>query len=302
VRAAASPASNSVNSRLGYRLLLAFSALLFSTGGAAFKAASLTGWQAASFRSLVAAVVLLAVIPGTRRGWHPRMIPIALAYAATLVLFALANRLTTSANAIFLQSTAPIYVLLIAPWLLKEPVRRHDIVYILCVGAGLGIFALGHDPAVATAPNPPLGNVLGLASGVTYAAMLAGLRWLGRGGQGDAALATVAAGNVAAFLIALPMALPVSHVSAADAAVILYLGAIQIGLAYWCLTKGISHVPAFEATTMLQVEPAMNPVWTWLIHGERPNAWAVAGGVVIVTATLVNTWLQSRPSANGVRH
>jgi DME family drug/metabolite transporter len=107
----------------------------------------------------------------------------------------------------------------------------------------------------------------------------------------------VAAGNVAAFLIALPMALPVSEASPRDALVILYLGAVQVGLAYWCLTKAISHVPAFEATTMLQVEPAMNPVWTWLLHGERPNNWAIAGGAVIVTATLWNTWYHSRRSA-----
>src|SRR5690242_15924115 len=166
------------------------------------------------------------------------MIPIALAYAATLVLFALANRLTTSANAIFLQSTAPIYVLLIGPWLLKERIRRGDIIYILCVGAGMAIFAVGRDRAVSTAPDPPLGNALALASGLTYAAMLAGLRWLGRGKRADAALATVAAGNVAAFLIALPMAFPVTRFSAADGLVILYLGAIQIGLAYWCLTLG----------------------------------------------------------------
>jgi len=283
-----------VDSPVRYRLLLAFAALLFSTGGAAFKAASLTGWQVGSFRSLVAAVVLLTVIPGARRGWNWRMLPITLAYSATLILFALANRLTTSANAIFLQSTAPIYVLLLGPWLLKERIRRHDVLYILCMGAGLGLFALGHDQAVTTAPNPPLGNAIALASGVTYAAMLTGLRWLGRQKQSDAALATVAAGNVAAFLIALPMALPVTQAHAADALVVLYLGAIQIGLAYWCLTKGISRVPAFEATTMLQVEPAMNPVWTWLLHGERPNAWAIAGGAVIVTATLVNTWYQSR--------
>jgi drug/metabolite transporter (DMT)-like permease len=84
--------------------------------------------------------------------------------------------------------------------------------------------------------------------------------------------------------------------------VILYLGAIQIGLAYWCLTKGISRVPAFEATTMLQVEPAMNPVWTWLLHGERPNTWAMAGGGLIIAATLVNTWMQSRRSMAVVRN
>lgn len=284
-----------MNSPLRYRLLLAFAALLFSTGGAAFKLAHLSGWQVASFRSLVAALVLLIAIPGTRRGWSLRMLPIALAYAATLVLFALANRLTTSANAIFLQSTAPIYVLLIGPYLLKEPVRRADVVYILFVGIGMATFAIGRDRIVSTAPNPPLGNALALASGVTYAAMLAGLRWLGRQKEAGAALATVAAGNVAAFLIALPMALPISRVEPTDALVVLYLGAIQIGLAYWCLTHGISRVPAFEATTMLQVEPAMNPVWTWLVHGERPNPWAIAGGVIIVASTLVNAWYQSRP-------
>ncbi|MBS1858815.1 MAG: DMT family transporter [Acidobacteria bacterium] len=286
-----------MESSVRHRLLLASAALLFSTGGAALKAATLTGWQVAGFRSLVAAVVLLAVLPGTRRGWNWRMAPVVLAYAATLVLFALANRLTTSANAIFLQATAPIYVLLLGPLILKERVHRDDIVFILCMGAGLGLFATGHDRAVATAPNPPLGNVLALGSGVAYAAMLTGLRWLSRQKQGDLALATVAEGNLAAFLIALPMALPVTHISAADAAVVLYLGAAQIGLAYWCLTRGISGVPAFEATTILQLEPAMNPVWTWLFHAERPNTWALAGGVVIVAATVVNTWVKSRRTA-----
>jgi DME family drug/metabolite transporter len=286
-----------LQSALRHRLLLAFAALLFSTGGAAFKAASLTGWQLASLRSLVAALVLMLAIPAARRGWRWSMAPVAAAYAGTLVLFALANRLTTSANAIYLQSTAPIYVLLLGPWLLHERVRRTDVFYIVLVGAGLGLFALGRDTAVATAPNPPLGNLLALASGVTYALMLAGLRWFGRHGESGDAISTVAAGNLMAFAIALPMALPVSHARPADALVILYLGAIQVGLAYWCLTTAIRHVPAFEATTMLQVEPAMNPVWTWLLHGEKPNVWAVAGGAVIMGATIWNTWLQSRRGA-----
>jgi drug/metabolite transporter (DMT)-like permease len=277
-----------------YRLLLASAALLFSTGGAVFKAASITGWQAASFRSLIAAIVLLAAIPSARRGWTLATAPVALAYAATLVLFALANRLTTSANAIFLQSTAPLYMLLLGPWLLREPIRRNDLLYMLAIAAGLVLFSRGRDAVVVTAPNPPLGNALALASGVTYALMLAGLRWLGRGKQGDTALATVAAGNLIAFGIALPFALPVSHFAPRDAMVVLYLGAVQVGLAYWCLTTGIRHVPVFEATTLLQVEPAMNPVWTWLFHRETPNAWAIAAGLVIITATLVNTWVSAK--------
>ena len=78
---------------------------------------------------------------------------------------------------------------------------------------------------------------------------------------------------------------------------ILYLGVFQIGLAYWFLTRAIRHVPAFEATTMLQLEPATSPFWTWLLHRERPTAWAMAGGVIILSATLVNTWRNRRMAA-----
>ena len=235
------------------RLLLVSAALLFSTGGAAIKAASLTGWQVASFRSGLAALVLLAALPSARRWFRWRMLPVAAAYAATLILFVLASRLTTSANAIFLQATAPLYVLLLGPFLLREPIRRADLFYILAVGAGLALFFAGRDTVAATAPDPPRGNLLALASGVTYALMLVGLRWHGRQGGEDSGIATVVAGNLIAFLAALPMALPLHAFAARDAAVILYLGAAQVGLAYWCLTRAIRRVPAFEATTMLQL-------------------------------------------------
>lgn len=272
------------------RLEIAAAAILFSTGGAAVKAATLTGWQVASFRSGVAAIVLLAALPAARRGWNWRMLPVAAAYAATLILFVLANRLTTAANAIFLQATAPLYVLLLGPWLLHERVRRSDIFYISAVALGLALFFVGRDTAVATASDPPRGNLLALASGVTYALMLAGLRWQGKHGEPDAGLKTALSGNVLACLLALPAALPVRSWNAADALVILYLGVFQVGLAYWCLTRAIRHVPAFEATTMLQLEPAMSPFWTWLVHREIPSTWAMAGGMLIVSATLVNTW------------
>lgn len=277
--------------------MIVAAALLFSTGGAAIKAATLTGWQVASFRSGLAAFVLLAMVPGARRGWTWRMFPVAIAYTATLILFVLANRLTTSANAIVLQATAPVYLLLLGPWLLHEPVPRSGVFYIAAVALGLGLFFLGRDAAVATAPDPPRGNLLALASGITYALMLAGLRSQGKSRDPDSGLKTAAAGNVLAFFIALPAALPVRAFSAADAAVILYLGCLQVGLAYWFLTHALRHVAAFEATTMLQLEPAMSPVWTWLVHRERPTSWAMAGGVVIISATLLNTWRNRRIAA-----
>jgi len=279
---------------LRHRALVLAAALLFSTGGAAIKWAGLTGWQIASGRSAVAAIALYLVMPEARRAWSWRLVPVAAAYAATLVTFALANRLTTSADAIFLQATAPLYILLLGPWLLKERVTRADVVYMAVVLAGMAVFFLGSESAVATAPDPPKGNILAAASGVCFALVVVGLRWLSRGGKQDAGVATVALGNVLAALSTLPMALPCATLAGRDIAILLYLGVVQIGLAYLCLTRGIGHVPAVESGTLLMLEPAMNPVWTWMVHGERPGGWALAGGMVIIFSTLVNTWRQSR--------
>jgi drug/metabolite transporter, DME family len=275
-----------------HRLLLAAAAILFSTGGAAIKATHLTTWQIASFRSGIAALVILAALPESRRGWSWRIAPVAIAYAATLILFVVANRLTTAANAIFLQSTAPLFILLLAPLVLHEKIGRGDVVYMLVVLAGVTLFFVGSEAAIATAPDPKRGNAIALASGLTYAFMLIGLRWLGRRGEGSAALAATTLGNLLAFVCVLPMALPVATAGASDIGVLLYLGVIQVGLAYVLLTRGIRHVPAVEATTLLMLEPAMNPFWSWLVHGERPEVLPLTGGAIILAASAINTWLR----------
>jgi drug/metabolite transporter, DME family len=277
-------------SPLRYRLLVIAAAALFSTGGAAIKAASLGGWQIASFRSGIAALFLLAAVPESRRGWRWPMVPVAACYAATLICFVLANRLTTAANAIFLQSAAPLYVLLLGPVLLGEAVHRRDVAFVAAIVCGIACFFAGSPAAVLTAPDPRRGDLFAVASGVFYAFMLTGLRWLSRKGTGGAAIATVAMGNVIACIAALPLALPASSITTPDLAVLVYLGTVQIGVAYLCLTRGIRHVPAVAATTLLMAEPALNPVWTWLVHGEAPGAWGLAGGALILSATLWNTW------------
>jgi drug/metabolite transporter (DMT)-like permease len=266
------------------RLQLVFAALLFSTGGAAIKASTLTGWQVASFRSGVAAFTLLLLVPATRRGWGWKPALVGTTYAATLILFVIANKLTTSANAIFLQATSPLYLLLLGPLFLREPVRRRDLLVVAAVLAGLVLFFVGNEAPVVTAPNPARGNILALASGLSFAVTIAGLRWLSRG-SADAGLATVALGNLIAFVWGLPFALPVVSATGVDWMVILYLGAIQIGLAYACLTRGLRRVPALEASLLLMVEPVLNPVWAWLVHGERPSHWALLGGALIIGAT-----------------
>lgn len=264
-------------------------ALLFSTGGAAIKSLTLTGWQTASLRSLVAGLVLFAVLPEARKGLSPGVVPAGCAYAATLVLFVLANKLTTSANAIFLQSTAPAFMLFLAPVILKERIGRREIIYSITLLAGMLLLFRGESSPAATAPDEASGNWLALGSGFTYAITLIALR---RGAsRTGTAISVVAAGNLIAFVACAPMAFPIVRWQASDVWLILFLGLCQIGLAYGLLTRGMRRVPAFESATLLLAEPVMNPVVTWWALGERPSLWALGGGAVILVSTIVKTWL-----------
>jgi drug/metabolite transporter (DMT)-like permease len=278
------------------RLRLAGAAVLFSTGGAAIKAAQFTSWQVASLRSGTAALALLLLLPAARRGWSWRAVLVGVAYAVTLTLFVLANKLTTSANTIFLQSTAPLYLLLLGPWLLRESVRPRDLGVMLAVAVGLLFFFLGAERPVATAPDPVRGNILAALSGVAWAFTVVGLRWLGtveRQGGGSG-LAAVVIGNLLAFAGCLPYALPLGVHPARDWLTILYLGVFQIGLAYILVTSALRQLRAFEASMILLIEPALNPLWAWAVHGEVPGPWAFAGGAMILGATTLKTWLDTR--------
>jgi DME family drug/metabolite transporter len=272
------------------RLLVLAAAVLFSSGGAAIKSTSLTAWQVASFRSAIAAVAILCMLRDARRLPDRATWLVGAVYAATMVLFVVANKLTTAANAIYLQGTAPLYILLVAPLFLREPVRRADLVFMGALALGLGAFFMGQDVATGTAPNPALGNLAALASGLTWAGTVMGLRWLGR--RSDDPRATqpsLVAGNLIAAGAALPLALPVTTFSTSDFFILLFLGVFQIGLAYVCLSSGIGGVPALEASLLLLLEPVLNPVWAWLVHGEMPTGWALLGGAIIMAATTVRT-------------
>jgi drug/metabolite transporter (DMT)-like permease len=283
--------ANTTESKTRNRLLLFAAAFLFSTGGAAIKACSLEAWQIAGFRAGIAAVTLSALMPEARCRWKLRTWLIGASYAATLILFALANKLTTSANTIFLQSTAPLYLLLLGPFVLHEAIHRIDILVISAVATGACLLLLGSQAIAATAPHPAQGNLLAAGSGITWALTLTGLRWAGKHSTGaDSPATIVVAGNCIAFAACFPFALPMGHVRARDAVILLYLGVFQIGVAYFALSRSIRYVPGLEAATLLLVEPVFNPIWSWLIQDERPSGLALLGGCVIILATIAGTW------------
>jgi drug/metabolite transporter (DMT)-like permease len=270
-------------------------AVLFSTGGMAIKACALSGWQVACFRSGLGALTLLVLIPGARRSWSPRTLLVGVAYAATLCLYVLSNKLTTASNTIFLQSTAPLYLLLVSPLLLKEPIRGRELLFLAAMALGLSLFFWGREAPQTTAPDPALGNVLAAVSGLTWALTVAGLRWLARtegrvgGSPAGAAAGAAVAGNLLVCLVCLPLALPVEGAATADWLWVGYLGVVQIGLAYVFMTKSVRRVPALEGALLLLLEPVLNTLWAWLAHGEVPGTWSRLGAATILAATLVHT-------------
>ena len=268
------------------RLEVLVTALLFSTGGAVIKSVSMSGWQVAGFRSAIAAAFLFLALPSARRGWTWRTLAVGGAYSGALISYVLANKLTTAASTIFLYSTAPLYILILGPLVLREPVRRRDLMVMGALAVGMSLFFLDVDAVTASAPRPLAGNLLAALGGFFWALVVVGLRWLGREqfpAQGGS-VAAVVAGNLIAALVCLPMALPVISSTATDWWLITYLGVIQVGVAYVVFTRALGRLPALEVSLLLLIEPVLNPLWAWLVHGETPGLGARLGGLLILVA------------------
>jgi drug/metabolite transporter (DMT)-like permease len=272
---------------LASRLAILAAAVLWSTGGAAIKLCNLSAWQIAGGRSLVAGVFLFLALRDARRRPDRITLAVALAYAGTVVLFVLANKLTTSANAIFLQDTAPGWVLLLSPWLLRELPTRGAVLSLPVYGVGLALFFLDE-----LSPGQAAGNVVALASGVSFALCIVGLRRVGE--RGPAALVW---GNAIGFVATAPLWISGPAPAPMDLALVAYLGIFQLGLAYLLFARGLLRTPAVEASLLALLEPVLNPIWAYLFAGETPGPWALAGGAIILAATAWRTlqpWAASR--------
>ncbi len=267
-------------------------AILFSTGGAAIKWCGFAAWQLAAFRAAFALIAILILLPDARRGWTWRTAIVGFSYAATTLLYVQANKHTTAASAIFLQSTSPLFILLLAPLLLGEYATRRDIAQMAAMAVGLGLFFLGSDRPSTTAPNPALGNTLAAICAVTWALAVIGYRWLAARGASVAGAA--ACGNLMASLFALIMAQPLVAGRPVDWAVVAFLGICQLGIPYLFLASAVPRLRALEVALFLLIEPVLNPIWAWLVHGERPGPATLVGGTLILGATAARVIVDAR--------
>ena len=284
--------------------------LLWSTGGLFIKLTSLDAYQVTFFRSLFAAVTVLIITRKDGLRINAFGVMCTLIYSTLLFLFVWATKHTTAANAIFLQYTAPIYILILAPFVIGEKFHLRDLVTVIFCIAGMSLFFVGDLTIGETR-----GNIAALGSGIflgLYIMLLKHPRFEGRQETRDkrrelsdaglpspvtrlpSPISTVIYGNFLLAVVTLPngvAAIPTLTLS--DFAAVAFLGIFQIGISYILFIKGVQMgTRPLDASIIGFIEPLLNPVWVFLFVAERPSNWAVLGGIIIIATVIVHTLAQ----------
>ena len=265
---------------------LLFAALCWSLAGLLFKYVEWPGLAVAGGRGIIAAV-FLTLFCGRKLKftWSPVQLGAAMAYAACTILFTLANKMTTAANAILLQFTAPVWVALLSAWLLNERTRRIDWLTIAAVLGGLGLFFYEGLQLQNIS-----GQLVALASGVAFAVMTI----LMRKQKDTSPLESIILGSVLSFLIGAPALWTAPALPTTGWLALGLLGTVQLGLAYLFYARALLHVTALEAVLIPIIEPILNPIWVMLVIGEKPSPLAIAGGALVVGAVAFRATLAIR--------
>lgn len=259
-------------------LYLALAAVLWSTSGLFVK---ILDWQPVSIlagRSFFAAIVFLIYL--RRLPLRPSLLQLLAAgmFILTQFLFITSTKLTTAANSIFLQYTAPIYVIPLAYWFLREKPSRTDFLSMFIIFLGLTLF-FGDELST----DGFYGNLLAILSGVTSAIMMVSFRAQKNGNPAES--------NLIAFLVTAGFGFPfvLQETWTVNSWLILaFLGIVQIGFAFIFFTKGIKHIPALEANLIGTLEPVLNPIWVFLFYGESMGRFALVGGLVVLGGVILS--------------
>ncbi len=267
-------------------LLLVAAGVLWSLAGVLIKWVSLPALAVAGFRSAIALPVLLVFFGRQAVNFSASQLIGGVCYAATVTLFVLATKLTTSGNAILLQYTAPLYVALLSGWLLDERTRWFDWAAIAAVLCGMSLFFIDR-----LSTDGLTGNILAVASGFAFASLIIAMRRQKGGSPAGSAIL----GNLLTVLICLPWMVQ-TQPGGEDWIGLALLGVFQLGLSYACYVVAIKNVTAMEGILIPFLEPILNPLWTLLFMGERIGPWALLGGVVVIFSIIFRAVMDYRRS------
>lgn len=237
--------------------------------------------QVAFYRAFFAGLVLVPTLRPAKIRVKPMMFAMLFCFALMNATFISAQALGTAANAILLQNSAPFWMLLASVYWLGEKPARRGVISLLAGLFGVGVIIAGEWTD---------GNLLvvgiGLLSGFTYAGVILGLRVLR---DLDSAWLTVW-NQLLGSLILLPIVLLLAPPTWPQLLTLFFFGAIQLGLPYWLMARGLKSVSAPEAGALTLLEPILTPVWTYFIAGEVPKGWTFVGGGVILLALAYRYW------------
>lgn len=279
----------SENRTVSPAIFVLIAVLLWSTGGLFIKLTSLDAYQVTFFRSLFAAITVLVITWRNGLRINGFGVLATLIYATLLFLFVWATKHTTAANAIFLQYTAPIYILILAPFVIGEKFHVRDLVTVIFCIAGMSLFFVG-DLTIGDYQ----GNIAALGSGIflgLYIMLLRHPKAMGMSGT-----ITVIYGNFLLAFLTLPSGIAaIETIALKDILAVGFLGVFQIGISYILFIKGVRDgTRPLDASIIGFIEPLLNPVWVFLFIGERPSNWAVLGGTIIVATVVLHTLNQYR--------
>ncbi len=231
----------------------------------------------AGIRSAIAFVFMLTFVRRRHLTFSKAQIAGAIFYSLTMLIFVAATKLTTAANAIVLQYTAPLYVALLGHWILKERTTPLEWLTVLAAVAGVAMFFLDK-----LSTSGLWGNILGIATGLTFALSILCFRK-----QKDASpIGSMFLGNAITMIVAAPFILRSAPVDALSWSILATLGVVQLALPYVLYAWAIKRVTALEAIMIPVVEPILNPLWVGLFIGEMPGKWAIPGGIIVICAAV----------------
>lgn len=279
---------NSNNERLKSIIFLIIASVLWSTGGILIKLVDWNPIAIAGTRSFIAFLTVLTYLKKPKFTMSKAQIGGAIAYAATVILFVAANKLTTSANAILLQFTAPVFVALLGIWILKEKIHWYDWVTILAVFGGMILFFVDNVGA-----GSMLGNVVAVISGFFLACVTIALRLQKDGSPVE----TTLLGNVVTFVVAIPFIFR-SMPDLRSIYGLILLGVFQLGISYILYALSMKHLTALEAILITVIEPLLNPVWVFLFAGEKPSLFAVIGGIIVLSSVTARSLYVAKKYSN----
>lgn len=273
------------------RLLVVAASILWSSSGFFVKAPLLAGWPGpaiAFWRAVFACVVLWPLV--RRPTWSWRLVPAAIAFAAMNYTYLTAMAMGSATNAIWLQCTAPVWVLLIGVLIFGERAIRLDWLLVVFAAAGVGIilfFESRGESLVAV--------MWGLASGVFYAGVVLSLRQL----RHMESAWIVALNMLVTAIVLSPFAVATAPLPAGQQWLLLAgLGILQMGLPYVLFARGLKSIPGHEATGIGLLEPLLVPVWVYLAWGDKPAWWTLAGGGLIMLGLAIRYLAVSSPAAS----